>query len=374
MATSNHRLEQQRRLRLIREEREMKIRKALVEKAKTLKKKTLSEGIETIGAFDQETESFFDKTELQQWIDDLVDEWGMEPEFGEIWPALQKEEKKFAGFVGEMGLPMLKQHVHDMLLAKKEEAGVETGYEEDPIFEGEEKKDTWEKSKERRVERQKEIQKSVLEEQNDQTATSLAFRALQDAESAKIAIDELVKMVNIQDAVFENLALGLRDPAKLRQLVKFARRDAQGLVASLSQLVKALPSEVIAESSSNKSNLDLILEQCDSSSMEEEEQPIKEEAVEAVEETGSSGASSPRLLADKISALLNGTGQVVNSEDVFSIVRHANPAHIVELKRLLDRAGAVADKVDEVLELIGRAQDRSRYGAPAQDGRRKVYR
>ena len=119
MATSNHRLEQQRRLRLIREEREMKIRKALVEKAKTLKKKTLSEGIETIGAFDQETESFFDKTELQQWIDDLVDEWGMEPEFGEIWPALQKEEKKFAGFVGEMGLPMLKQHVHDMLLAKK---------------------------------------------------------------------------------------------------------------------------------------------------------------------------------------------------------------------------------------------------------------
>lgn len=357
MATSNHRLEQQRRLRLLREEREIKLRKALTEKAKSAKKIALKEGVITGSDFEQKSESFFDLIDLQEWIDDLVDEWGMEPEFEEVWPALQKEEQKFAGFVGEMGLPMLKQHVHEMLAAKKEESGRSTGYEEDPIFEAgidEERKDAWKKSKERREEHQKEIQKGVLEEQNDQSATSIANRALQDAESARIGIDELVEKVGVQDEIFENLALGLRDPHKLKQLVKFARRDAQGLVSSLRSVVKALPSEVVAEAKKadiKKSNLDLVLEQCD---LDEAPPPPVNEELSEVDESGlyEERFVSADHLAERVTKILSAMDAPQDEETIRAILRKAGRNSLEQVEELLERIGEMTDKLDILLDKI----------------------
>jgi len=148
------------------------------------------------------------------------------------------------------------------------------------MFEGlAEEEDTWEKSKERREEHQKEIQKGVLEEgEGIESPTSLASQALASALGAKVLIDRLFEAVGNEDAVFEVRAIGLRDPHKVKQVVKFARRDAMGLVATLKTLVQLLPSEVVAEQQvalttqeecGPKSNLDKVLEAC---SMDEEEE------------------------------------------------------------------------------------------------------
>jgi hypothetical protein len=125
MVISKHRLEYQKKLRLLREERDRRLRATTTNSVTNKKSKNgfLSEGVIKYTDFDQVEEIFYDNFALQQWIDDLVDEWGLEPEFDEIWPALKKEERKFAGFVGEMGMPMLRRTVQDILDAKKVETG-----------------------------------------------------------------------------------------------------------------------------------------------------------------------------------------------------------------------------------------------------------
>lgn len=289
MAISKEKLQHQRNIRLLRENRELTLQK---EKQKsqlakpmvdlgTTEKPVPSRGVVQEGdhVFDQETETFSDRTDLLSWIDDLVDEWGVEPTFDDIWAAMKKEPRKLGGFVDSMGMGQLKFAVQQEADIRAKEANHPSmlAWEEEPMYEAP-GDDTWKKSKDRRDERKHEIEKGVLKEEDGETATVLANRALKDALGANETIKQLANVVNVVDDIFEVRAIGLRDPHKIVQLTRRARMDARALVESLKAIVKSLPSEVVAEEApaeqeacepTTKTNLDKVLEAC---SMDEEEE------------------------------------------------------------------------------------------------------
>lgn len=276
MVISREKLEQQRKIRLLRESREQltlqkakeesQLTKPAVDLGTTENPVPTRELTEECGSskaiketdFDQVTEQFYDRTDLLNWLDDLVDEWGVEPKFEEVWAVMQKEPRKFQGFVGNMGLPLLKRLVNDEIDIKAQEqqtdrSGAWADHNDETFFEEQEK--PWEKSKERRDEHQKEIEKRAIRETSlsasDSSSINLLLGCIADLAGAR---EKLKKLLANTAQDFDELDLDILSDIDVNM-----GKDTRDLM-KLAQQVK---SKVVAESKkTKKTNLDTLLEAC----------------------------------------------------------------------------------------------------------------
>jgi len=188
MSTSRDKLELQRRTRLLRENRELDLQRS--KRDSKLTKPILDLGDEenpcptrvkddenvsmkeALTGYSDDVERSFDEIDLLDWIEELVSGWGVDPHYEEVLAAMKKEPKVLQGFMDNFGPARLRQLVKDELFRIADDKLGSTDYD-DPMFQeasgdkaaGELK--PWEKSKERKEERQKDIEKGAVKEQAD---------------------------------------------------------------------------------------------------------------------------------------------------------------------------------------------------------------
>lgn len=267
MVISREKLEQQRKIRLLRETREVLTLQAAKEKS-NLTKRMVDAGSsedptptrleEGQGDFDQVEEQFFDRTDLLTWLDDLIDEWGVEPEFDIVWKTMQKEPRKLEGFVNNLGLPLLKNLVRQECDVKAQEQGTDHDSSRrdhlvDDMYEGVDK--PWEKSKERREDRQTDIQKKSIREA--------------DLDSPEMDIDLMLSAIGDLSSALSTLKKLIGRPGELDEEDGHLLADVTLSVASdlrtLTKLAQQVKSGVVAEDNTapqDKTNLDKVLEAC----------------------------------------------------------------------------------------------------------------
>jgi len=187
MSTSRDKLELQRRVRLLRENQELDLQKS--KRESRLTKPVLDLGDEenpcstraeddenvtmkeALTGYSDDVERSFDEVDLLDWLEELVNEWGVDPHFEEVWAAMQKEPKVFEGFMDNFGPARLRQLVKDELFRLADDKVGHTEFDDVMFQEADEKaagsQKPWEKSKERKEERQKEIEKGAVKEQAD---------------------------------------------------------------------------------------------------------------------------------------------------------------------------------------------------------------
>lgn len=345
MSAAREKLERLRGLHLIRENRELALQAA--RKNSALTKPMVDLGTtenpvpsrpdnlsEAQGEFDQVEESFFDKTDLLDWVDDLVDGWGVEPDFAEVWAAMEKEPRKFSGFANNLGLGLMRQIVQTEVQEKARPEGEDFDWEEsenDRFLEEEDEK-PWKKSRKRRKERQKEIQNKVLEETSAdlESNASDVMGALVDSEDAHRKLEDFRAIVSGSDP-------------RVDQKTKFAIRDAKQLILSVKGLVHSLRSGVVAEGKkmTKKTNLEMLLEQ----------------HMDTADDAG-----VDTRLAERIQKVLSLIGEEGTVEDIAGLLRYASEDRLHGLHSAVLKLELMADRISNAVEALGRQKDTQRYG------------
>lgn len=188
MSTSRDKLELRKRAYLLRENNELALQKS--KKASSITKPVLDLGdedsptpdrgkkgcdtnitLEGLTGYSDDVERSFDEVDLLDWIEELVSGWGIEPHYEEVLAAMKKEPKVLQGFLDNFGPARLRQLTKDELFRMADEMVGHTD-SEDAMFQESSDKDSgsqkpWEKSKERKEERQKDIEKGSVKEQAD---------------------------------------------------------------------------------------------------------------------------------------------------------------------------------------------------------------